>query len=794
MVVNLFGLGVSIAVIALTSLYVLHENQVNKDVVDFERVFRINASITLPGRAATHFPNSPGSLGPAIYEASNQVEAFVRFIPSPASAIVENKAFTSELLYTDPGFSEVFNPVVLEGNVATALTDVSSVVLSSRLAQTLLGNQQSYVGKSIDVADFFGRRTFTIRAVIEAPAERNSRQYDLLTSFDEGTLNKVDRILNNWAFLSADTFLKLKPDADIAAIEANLVSILVEKAPDIQLGGRSVPISEIEDLSLLNLGDLYLYAGPYAQPGSGSFSTVLSFAVVAALTLVLSSTNYINLALSQVSRRMREAAVRKVSGASKTNLITQFVFESLLLVVSSGLIGAFLVELTLPFVKESLGYQLDTSFVFVWILFGSLILGLLISLFPSFQFASIKPSEVLHGKNESPRVIRFRSFLVFSQFVISISLIICTIIIGRQTDFIQNKDLGFDKDATIVVDGIAKPHILSQIDAFKRSLKQKSFVANAAISTTVPGGDADINAPIRRDGAPEATLLGRNAIDFEYLDTLGLQIVAGRKLNLEISSDDARLSNQSNRRPFNILVNQSGARALGFESAQQALGQTLYYALGGSEEIEVTIVGIVRDFHAKSLHQTIRPAFFFVHESTITSLSIKLQGTSVANAISEIEALWQDFYPDEPFNAISLADKVAAGYDTEEREASLFKVFSMIAIIIAAFGLYGLTAFAAARRTREIGVRKIMGATPFQITRLLIWQFSRPVILANLVAWPIAYYAMNNWLESFAYRINLAVPPFLVATIAVCVVAIATVCYHAIRVSQTNPIIALKHE
>jgi putative ABC transport system permease protein len=563
------------------------------------------------------------------------------------------------------------------------------------------------------------------------------------------------------------------------------------------------------DLKLVNVADVHLGEAQLGAitPGNDR-RTIVTFAIVAALILVMACINFINLSTARSSQRAREVALRKVLGASRRQLVTQFLGESLLLVGLAMLVALALVELAAPRLGAFLGADLRIAYFgaegfLVPVLLLAALVGALGGLYPALYLSRFQPAAVLKANASSAQAQgspTLRNVLVVAQFAISIGLIVCTAVIYSQTRFVETIDPGFEREGLIQMeDGF---RLAASYDSFKREALRVPGVASVGLTNL---GVAATNKSIIAAKAPEQsapTDVGFYRIDPDFFPTMGMRLLAGRLLDESHAGDKVvrstagatEMAPEMLSRGVNVVVNRRAAMQLGYSSPNAALGKTVKVGMDGEALIPSTIVGIVEDTRIRTARDEIEPLIFGFDPTRTSHVLFRYKGAVPAQVMAGLRRVWLRFQPDFPFQAEFAEDLIADLYARDRARAAMFLGSSLFAIVIACLGLFGLAAFTTERRTKEIGIRKVLGARIRDIVRLLTWQFSKPVVVANLVAWPLAWWAMRDWLNGFDVRIALTPGPFVLAGLLALAIAIGTVGGHALRVARLNPIHALRYE
>jgi putative ABC transport system permease protein len=521
--------------------------------------------------------------------------------------------------------------------------------------------------------------------------------------------------------------------------------------------------------------------------------------------------NFTNLATARASQRAREVALRKVLGATRRQLMTQFLGESVLVAALAMLLALAIAELALPALSGFLDAELDlhyfgTDGMMLPILGLVLLVGAAGGLYPAFYLSGFQPAQVLKANKSTAEASGsggLRNALVVGQFAVSIGLIICTAVVYAQTVYARSADPGFQREGLLQVSNLGRRQVMPKADAIVEEMRRVEGVK--AVGRTGIGVNTDNNTStgVQLPGRPEPVTIGNYGVDANFFDTMGIKLIAGRLF------DEKRPGDESTRpfpedtawekalpaRGVNIVVNELATKRMGFTSPQQAVGAVVKVALVEAEYglVPATIIGVVQDSRFRSIRDPLDPILFLFDKTGAGNLLIRYQGDPAAIR-ARTEAVWKRVAPDVPFDGEFSEDVVAELYEAEQARAQTFAGFALLAVIVACLGLFGLAAFTAERRTKEIGIRKVLGARSRDIVKLLAWQFSKPVIVANLIAWPVAWWVMRDWLNGFDSRIGLGPTPFLLAGFLALAIALGTIAGHAFRVARANPIHALRYE
>jgi putative ABC transport system permease protein len=644
---------------------------------------------------------------------------------------------------------------------------------------------------------------------------RNSHlRLNMLIRFDPQTyFAETPEALTQWGNIGGWTYLALRPGTDPQSIHAQLPQWEKRNIPDQQFGSQRTNQGDFAEWDLVNVRDVHLgRSNGGAMTPVNDRRTIMTFTIVAFLILAMACVNFTNLATARAGQRAREVALRKVLGATRRQLMTQFLTESILVTGMAMLLALACVELLLPALSSFLEADLRMNYfgsggMLLPILLLVLMVGTAGGVYPAFYLSRFQPARVLKANKSSAEAAgsgRLRSALVIGQFAVSIGLIICTAIVYGQTVHARTADPGFNREGILQIGNLGRRQIAEKGEAIAREIARIDGVASVG-RTTIGINTSNVNiSGINVPGRQEPVGVGNYTIDDGFFRTMGIDLVAGRGLDSRRPADDASLPFPPQLeaekalavRGVNVVVNELAARRLGFNNPADAAGKTYSMALVREEAglVPITIVGVVKDTRFRSIRTPIEPIAYRLTGTGHSNLVVRYEGAEPNVVRQRIEQAWRRLAPDVPFEAEFSEDIVAELYGAELRRAQTFAGFALLAVIVACLGLFGLAAFTAERRTKEIGIRKVLGARSRDIVRLLAWQFSKPVIVSNLIAWPIAWWVMRDWLNSFDARISLGPTPFVLAGLLALVIAIGTISAHAFRVARANPIHALRYE
>ncbi|MFN3944783.1 MAG: ABC transporter permease [Allosphingosinicella sp.] len=811
--INIFGLAVGIAAALLLLLYVRYEHSYDAWLPNSENIYQVQNYWTDPDSGERDDGQmSEYVAGQALRKDFPQIErhVYVRSVSLTGLAGGEALLIPRAGMVDGPFFDVLPLPLV-RGDPASALARPGSAVLSESEAQRFFGAQDP-IGRTITLVVKGARADHRVTGVM-ADLPRNSHlRLDLLIRIDPPTFFADDpAFLSRWGMLQGWNYVALRPGSDVAAIRAALPQWELRNIPDEDAGGRTVNPGRSTDWDLVNIRDVHLGAAQSGamRPGNDR-GTILTFTIVAFLILGMACVNFTNLATARAGQQAREVALRKVLGATRRQLVVQFIGEAVLVTSLALLVGIALFELSLPRLSAFLDADLARAMPPWWAVAG-LLAGLVLAVgvaggaYPAFHLSRFQPAEVLKANksaSDAPASARFRGALVMLQFAISIGLIICTAIVYAQTVHARTVDPGYRRDGLLQVDGLERRQIAPVTEAFAREVARvDGVVAVGRTGLGIGSGYFRVSDAVL-PGRTEPVSVHSYAIDDGFLPAMGMDLIAGRALDRSRPGDDATLPEGDAAagqalaaRGVNLLVNETAARRFGFADPAAAVGLQFRFALlpGEAGMVPATVVGVVGDARLRSARQPIDPIAYRLSETGLNHLMVRYRGDPAA-VRERVGEVWKRFAADAPFEAAFGEEIVAELHGAEDARARAFAAFAGLAVVIACLGLFGLAAFTAERRTKEIGIRKVLGASSFDIVRLLAWQFSKPVIFANIVAWPVAWWVMRDWLNGFDARIALGPGPFLLAGFIAFAIALGTIAGHAIRVSRANPIEALRYE
>lgn len=795
--INILGLSTGLACCMLITLYILNETSYDSYQKNADQIYQVGTEFKGLGNFKK-LPNTPAAMGEIMKSVFPQIQQTTRLVRlfaedktllqyTPENGTIKSFYETKGYL-ADSTFFRMFTYNFIEGNPSTALSNPNSVVLSEEIAKKIFGNQPA-LNKVIHISSSTnGDHDFQVTGVfkpIKKPSHIDGRFFLSTMGGDVATMikNAGTNLANNNMYY---TYLLLAPGSDPKKIEAQFPAFV-----DKYIGKDLKALGFQKGQFLIALKDIHLYNGfDNDVTPTGSVTYLYILASIALFTLLIACINFMNLATARSSKRSSEVGIRKVLGAEKKFLIAQFLGESVMMSLIAFIFALLFTELLIPAFNAVSGKNLSLNFsniaIVIVFLLLSILTGLLAGGYPAFYLSSFNPAKVLKGKfSNSFAAVSLRKGLVIFQFVISVVLIIASVVIAQQMNYMRSADLGFDQERQIVIP-LRSQNAKKIYNAFKGELLKQSTIANVGASMFYPGITNFADNILYKEG--ESMQQGKdvrmNYVDTRFLQTLNIEPVAGRLFSDDFHSDTAQA----------IILNEKGIKELGFTSPQESIGKKLYFDFQG-KNYSFHIVGVVKDFHYEDLHLPITPYGFQLSlDAQYNYMIVHAKPGNINNILTSIKNTWHDLNSSEPFEYSFLDKDFQKNYDAENRLSAIVGYFTAIAILISCLGLFGLATFSAEQRIKEIGVRKTLGASVSSIVTLLSKDFLKLVGIAVLIASPLAWFAMNKWLQGFAYRIHISWPVFVITTIASFLIALITISFQAIKAALANPVESLRSE
>jgi len=774
--INIFGLGTALLCCIVIFLYMRQELTYDHFHPDSDRIYRLTVE-EINRRGARYFATSSPPMGPALVQSFSEIEQAVRFRFTDSNIIrYKNRQFYEyNVAYADSTLLGIFDFPLALGDPETALRDVNSILLTAPMARKYFGNENP-LGKSL-VLD--NRKTLTVTGVFEPIPANTHLDFDCIISFDTFEVPYGYPVtLESWGWVSFYTYVKLSDQAEREKLEAQFRDFLITNMGE-EVGGNRI-------LHLQPLDEVYLtpdLSNAGVDLKVGNIGYVYGMGTVAIFLLIIACFNYMNLSTAQAMRRSREVGVRKTLGADRGSLIFQFIVESMLLSTVAATLALLVVQPFLELVSTFLGVSLQLQqddYLPVYLLFlgVAMFVGLAAGFYPSFLLSGFRPSRALKGETEN-RTAAFdlRKVLVVLQFSIAILLIAGSIIIRKQIRYMQQKDLGFNEEQVAVLHMDAR-ELTRRYRTIKNQLEANPNVIGASLGGGLLDG-RNGSVPIYPHGGedPEGYPMNIYGVHFGYFETLGIEIVEGRSFDKSFSTDSAD----------GIVVNRAAVRAFGWDDP---LGKELQVG----EIMDGRVIGVTENFHFASLHHEIQPLVMYIPPTNMENLFVRLRPGNVNQVLGSLEQTWNRVVPDFPFSFVFMDDHLNRLYQSDRRFYRLMTAFTFLTILIACLGLYGLINFFIEQRTKEIAIRKILGASIPNITMLLSKRFLLMVLIANAIAWPAIWLATERWMQNFAYRTDPGIGVFVLAGLSALAVAWITLSYRTLKAATVNPVESLRNE
>lgn len=779
--INITGVAIGLACFLLLTLYVKDELSFDRHHANAERIYRLSRTfLSKDGTESLRLGHAAPPFGSLIRQDFPEVEQVVRLLETDGMVRYGEHVFNEDNIYAaEDNIFKVFTIDVLQGNAKNALSNPFSIMFSRPMAEKYFGKENP-VGKIIRVDNEFD---YTVTGIYEPFPAQSSFHPNFLISFATLTDDRVygaESLRTNWGNNSFSTFLLLPQNYDPQK--------LVKAFPAFQNRHIDPRASTWSVLNLMKLTDIHLHSHMDSEmEANGDIQYVYLFSAIAIFILLIACINYMNLATARSAKRAKEVGMRKVVGAVRSQLINQFLSESILLVCISLLLALVIVTLCLPFLNDFTQKQLTINSLFTpsfiaTVISITLFTGLIAGSYPAFFLTAFQPTSVLKGKIASAlKNGRLRQTLVVAQFAIAVILIISTAVVYSQMKYIQNYKLGYAKDQVILLSPPSDS--TTNFEAISQELKQNSSIAEVGRSSRIPSArllDSWEAYVMKGDSmTPSDINIKSLSVDEDFIPAYKIQMAAGRNFSKEFGTDKTE----------GFILNETAVHMLGWKNAKDAIGNRFGYG-----KVRGQIIGVTKDYHFESLHQKVAPVVMFMQTGNRRWLSVQISGGDFKNAIAHVKKVWESRFTDKPFTYEFLDERFGRLYAREQTQQLLFGIFAGIAIFISCLGLLGLSMFMAELRVKEIGVRKVLGASVPSLVVLLSNDFLKLVLIAILIASPIAWYGMDKWLANFAYHTHISAWIFIGAGILSAGIALITISFQSIKAALRNPINALKSE
>ncbi len=804
--ISIIGLAIGYATCILIMLFVIDELSYDQHWNNADTIARVNTTVLIQGRSPFVSVSASSPLKEVITNFfPDEVIRATRFIPMHPTVTVNGTAFSEEMHWTDPETAKMFDLKVLSGDIESALNDKSSLVVSESFAKKYFGNEEA-IGKILNIKLHDIDRDYKIGAVFKDLPYYTSLNFRAFAKFDINDFPTRKMFFDTWGNLGEHlVYIQLKDAGSFKSVADRLPGLVDKHVVGLD-GLKPNPDAKNSDFyiqTLQKLTDIHLNpTGMGEMKPSGNLKTVQIFMVIAGIVLLIACINFMNLATAKSTQRAREVGLRKTLGASRQQLIVQFLGEAVILAIIGLLIGLIFVEISLPVFNDFLNIALVFSYsdyVTLLMLVGLVIIvGLIAGFYPAIILSGFLPARVLKSNNsaEKSSSANLRNILVVLQFTISISLIIATVTVYGQTYYATHQDMGYNKNNLIILKNANTGDMAEKTEVLKETLLKESAISSASYVWYSP---IDIHErlgsfQVAQEDLSQSIFISGQGADYGFLDTFKIPLVAGRFYSRDFAADGMpaiTAVQDGSSATGTIVINEASVKKLGLGTAEQAIGR--YVTFNGMIKLEV--IGVTPNIYFQSPKKPIRAESYALLPKGSDILAIKFNGSST-NIVNIVEKVWNNFTNTVPFQYEFVDEAIAIEFEKEQNLAVVLAIFSIITVLVACLGLYGLAVFTVEMRTKEIGIRKIMGASVFDIVRLLLWQFSKPVLIANLIAWPLSSWMMLSWLENFPTRLDswLLIPLCLMSGLIALIIAWQTVAYNAARVARSSPVNALRYE
>lgn len=799
--INIAGLAVGLTCVIFIALFVRDELSYDKWVPESGDLYRVDVDSVLPGRPVDHFALAPFPLPVFMKDHLPEVAAITHLMPVPMTVQIGDRQFLDKIDEVDPNFFEVIRFPLLAGDPGQVLQKPDSIVLSETLAKKYFGTADA-VGRQVVM-----NRSDCGKELVACPdAAVSLHVTGVMRNLPHNTQVRIDALIPHtspvdriteagkkaWFYFNGPGYVRLAPGSDPAAVASKL-GALMDRMVDFSANtGLHRPSSQLLQVHLVPFHDAHMSADAGADVPPGSWTTVFGLAGIGLVILLAACFNFTNLATARAMMRAREIGLRKCVGARRVQVAFQFLGESVMMALVALVIALAMVEALLPAFDDFLARPIALYYLADWpllliVIAIAIAAGLASGIYPALVLSGFRPATALRSSQPGQAgSSRLRGMLVVLQFAVSIALAIATMVVFAQIDFARSQGLGFRHDNVIVID-TGRRMTATARESLVAELRSYPGISGVGLSSDTPFSTFINISSVRLPGQASPVTAEELLVTPEFLDLYGMKLAAGRWLT-DTRAEDVVNKSDPDSRVRNVLVNETAARTFGF-GVQGALGRTV-----SMDRHDVRIVGVLADMRFKGARQVIQPTIYLNDKADANFVSVRLTGQDIPGAVAFIDRTWHHRSPSTAISRHFLDDSFEKLYQSDRKQGMLFAIFVAIAILIAALGLFGLAAFTAGRRTREIGIRKVFGARTGDVVFLLVWQFSIPVLIANLIAWPVAWYYLHGWLQGFALHIALSPLYFLGAGAAALVIAWATIIVHALRVARANPIHALRYE
>jgi putative ABC transport system permease protein len=775
--INLAGFAAGMACCLVILVYIRHELSYDRYHKDGERIYRIAQDIRTRTANRVFAPISP-MVATTLKAEYPQVENAARVLTTSSRLVRrEEKLFYEDrFMYADQELFEVMTIPFVQGNPKEALTRPQTLVISERMALKYFGHDDPF-GKTLEI----NQQEFEITGIVEDPPTDTHLKYDLIASME--TLADWEE-MTNWYSTMFYTYLKLRPNVNVEEFSQQ-----VSRLADKHVGEQLKEWGDTYHYFLQPISSIHLHSNIRYEaepPGNPLYVTIFSY--VGLFILLIAGLNFMNLSTARSANRAKEVGLRKVVGAQKAQLIGQFLGESLLVTILSLGLAVIIVRIAIPLINDITGLSLRfslllTPLILLFMIGGAILVGLAAGIYPAFVLSSFRPVATLKGMLRSgSHGFVLRKVLVIIQFSISVFLIFGTLVISRQFSYMKNQYLGFEKEQKLIIPLRGGISITENYESVKDLFSNHPSITGASVSSSVPGrGVSNFAIELVGEEDTKNQSMFHLYFDHDFIPQYGIEMAAGRSFQKEMHTDI--------RGAF--LINEAAVKAFGWSSPEEAIGKRLKTGFG----VRINpIIGVTKNFHYRGLQSEVEPLVMEFQPDIFRYLTLSIDISNLKETLAFIESQWKALFPGNPYESFFLDADFDQQYKAEEQIGKIFGIFTLMGLMIACLGLLGLASFTAESRTKEIGIRKVLGASVMGIAVMLSKQFTKWVLLSSIIAWPIAYYFMNKWLKNFAYRTSIDIATFLLSGLLVLVIALLTVSFQSVRAAVANPADSLRYE
>lgn len=783
--VNILGLSLGMAASLIILNYLNFERSYDQFNLNVDRIFRVPMQITEKGGVKQTFAFTYPPVATTMMKDFPEVQDAVRWRGQGGVVQVGDEAFleNTSLFFVDRSVFHIFSFDFLKGNPATALKELNDVALTASTAKKFFGSADP-IGKTIRYKD----EDYVVNAVLKDLPQNSHIQFGLLFNFDKYIQlveSKGGHIRDNWGWSDYYTYVLLKPGTNAESLRAKLPAFAERYKGEEMKATNFTMQFDLQPLKDIHLKSTY----DYELPGNGNFKFLNFLALAGVFILIIAWINYINLATARALDRSKEIGIRKVVGALRHQLIRQFLVEALLVNVISVLIGLLIFNFSLPYFRDLMGKNVPGFSLSNWpfwaALGGMFSLGsLLAGFYPAFVMSAFRPIHTLKGdpilESGKSRNNILRRVLVVGQFAAAIVLIAVIVGLYQQMQFMRRLDLGVNIDQTLVIRETSPRDSLEllKVKSFLTELKRNPEIVATAASTDIPGKEVGNSTTFWRKGAKNEKRGRTLGVDPDFIQNYGLKIVAGRIFRDNFAAEKT-----------SVILNETAAQVLGFATPEAAIGQQITYPNG-----DLTVIGVLQDYHQESLRQQYDPIIFYAGTGFWEFYSLKVKSSDMPNTVALVESTWKKYFPSDPFDYVFLDDFYNQQYKTDYQFNTILWSFTVLAIVVACLGLLGLSVFVLSKKSKEISIRKVLGANVLQVVWLVTKEYFRLILVACLLALPVAYWLMSSWLESYAFRIDIGWQFFALPVVGIVAIAALTVSWQSLRAAMANPVNALRSE